>query len=104
MCTTTDELAPSTVAASAAAKRPQLEVVMATLRASPYPPLRSVTCSERGDVLKLQGCVPSYYLKQLAQSLVLHLDTSYLIENEIEVVSPGAGFSLRGACYGSKLS
>lgn len=92
------------VGAAAVATRPGIDLLLGSLRSSPYVPLRSVECSERGGVLKLHGYVPSYYLKQLAQSLARGVNSSWLVQNEIEVVSPGSRFSLRGAYYGSNLS
>ncbi|MBI3463443.1 MAG: BON domain-containing protein [Planctomycetes bacterium] len=63
------------------------------LRTSPYLPLRSLKCSERRGVITIQGSVPTYYLKQLAQTLVRQIPTSRRIENQIEVVPPGNRFS-----------
>jgi hypothetical protein len=84
--------------------QPRLDALLSALRSSPYPPLRSVECCERGGIMRLKGSVPSYYLKQLAQSLALSIDETWLVQNEIEVVAPSSRFSLRGAGCGTELS
>jgi hypothetical protein len=38
------------------------------------------------DVLHLHGCVPSHYLKQLAQALVADVDGVCLVKNQLQVV------------------
>jgi osmotically-inducible protein OsmY len=59
------------------------------LRSNPYLALKNVSCdSLDGGVLILRGCVPSYYLKQIAQQAVASLDGIERIDNQIEVVSP----------------
>ncbi|MBI3468934.1 MAG: BON domain-containing protein [Planctomycetes bacterium] len=67
------------------------------LRTSPYLPLRSLQCHVRRGVITIQGSVPTYYLKQLAQTLVLQIDSSRRIENQIEVVPPGEFRTLAAA-------
>lgn len=53
---------------------------------SGYSALRGVRCDFHEGVLTLRGRVPSYYLKQIAQTLVRTLDRVELIENRLEVV------------------
>jgi osmotically-inducible protein OsmY len=36
----------------------------------------------------LKGCLPTYYLKQVAQEAVDHLEGVVPIDNQIEVLSP----------------
>ena len=55
----------------------------------PYHALRHVACEFRDGVLTLGGCVPSYYLKQVAQTLVVHLDGVKQVVNHIAVRPPG---------------
>jgi len=57
----------------------------ARLRHSPYVPLRNVQCSLFDGVLILWGRVPSYYLKQIAQSLVLGMPAVREVRNELRV-------------------
>src|SRR5262245_39017491 len=40
------------------------------LRSSRYSALRHVSCDYQGGVPVLRGCVPTYYLKQMAQEVV----------------------------------
>jgi hypothetical protein len=82
---------------------PGVDAVVAVLRSSPYPPLRSIACSKRDGVLVLQGSVPSYYLKQVAQSLALGVNGSWPVQNEIEVVAAGDRLYLHGASVGNNL-
>lgn len=62
---------------------------MTALRSTSHPALRSVVCriSERRAVLI--GQVPSFYLKQVAQSLILgRLRHSLELENQLQVSRP----------------
>jgi osmotically-inducible protein OsmY len=59
------------------------------LRGSPYLALRNVTCDGRDGVLTLRGCLPTYYLKQVAQAVVARVEGVRLIVNEIDVVGGG---------------
>ena len=56
------------------------------LQRSGYAALRGVGCAVEGGVLHLQGCVPSHYLKQLAQALVADVDGVCLVKNQLQVV------------------
>jgi osmotically-inducible protein OsmY len=57
------------------------------LRSNPYLALKNVSCEYREGVLTLRGSLPSYYLKQMAQTAVARLDGVQRIVNEIEVNS-----------------
>jgi osmotically-inducible protein OsmY len=50
--------------------------------------LKNVSCAWLDGVLVLRGCLPSYYLKQLAQEAVASLDGVARIDNQIQVVTP----------------
>ena len=50
---------------------------------------KNISCEFDGDVLILRGCLPSYYLKQLAQEAVAALPEGKRIVNQIAVVSSG---------------
>jgi len=58
------------------------------LQRSPYPTVRSVTCECDGGVLLLQGRLPSFYHKQLAQEAVAGLPGVSCVVNATEVVGP----------------
>ena len=62
------------------------ETARATLRRSAYFELRNLSCDFSGGVLTLTGRVPSYHLKQLAQTAVADLPGVVEIDNHVEVV------------------
>lgn len=64
------------------------EIAQTTLRQSSYFELREVSCDFSGGVLTLQGSVPSYHLKQLAQASVAHVPGVVEVRNRVEVVMP----------------
>jgi hypothetical protein len=58
------------------------------LRCNSYLALKNVSCEFREGVLTLRGCLPSYYLKQMAQTEVARVAGVLRVVNEIEVVTP----------------
>jgi len=66
----------------------------ARLRANAYLALKNISCEFHEGVLTLRGCLPSYYLKQVAQAAVVGVEGVFRIDNRIEVVS-GPGGKLR---------
>ncbi len=58
------------------------------LRKSAYHELRLVSCGFHQGVLSLRGHVSSFYLKQVAQTLVRELDGVREINNRLEVAAP----------------
>ena len=58
------------------------------LRGNAYLALKNVSCECRDGVLVLRGCLPSYYLKQIAQEAVAQVAGVRGVRNEIEVVAP----------------
>jgi hypothetical protein len=59
------------------------------LRSGPYPALKQLSCDYRGGVLVLRGCLPSYYLKQVAQEVVARQVRGVSrLDNQIQVVRP----------------
>jgi hypothetical protein len=72
------------------------------LRTSRYLALRNISCNYLDGVLVLRGCLPTYYLKQVAQVAVSHLEGVVRIDNQILVMSvqdqedgPQSSFALR---------
>lgn len=57
------------------------------LGASGYLALRRIDCACEDGVLSLRGCVPTYYLKQVAQSIAGTVDGVRRVDNRIEVVT-----------------
>jgi hypothetical protein len=70
------------------APQPGIQAVAeGALRSGPYPALKNLSCDYRGGVLVLRGCLPSYYLKQIAQEVVAHQVKGVgRLENQIQVV------------------
>jgi hypothetical protein len=62
------------------------------LRSHSYLALKNVSCEYCDGVLTLRGCLPTYYLKQLAQAAVGQLDGVRHIVNDIEVTTSARRF------------
>ena len=58
------------------------------LRTNSYYALKQVSCECRHGTLILRGSLPSYYLKQIAQEMVVRLDGVTQVVNQIAVVPP----------------
>lgn len=58
------------------------------LQRSGYLALRTVACDGRDGVIYLRGRVPTYYLKQVAQSIALGVQGVRRVVNLIEVLAP----------------
>lgn len=58
----------------------------AKLAASPYAPLRRLTCDSHEGVLSIRGQVATFYLKQLAQTAVRGLPGVEEVNNQVQVV------------------
>ena len=61
------------------------EIARLRLRQCPYPILRQVHCRYHEGVLILCGNVPTFYMKQIAQTVVSSLDQVEQIDNRIVV-------------------
>ena len=62
-------------------------LAQARLHKNPYPALKRVSCEFRDGSLILRGCLPTFFLKQMAQAAVAELAGVDRIDNRIEVVS-----------------
>lgn len=77
-----------------------IEMVRAELAKSSHRQLKGIRCDAVGGILVLRGDVGSYYLKQLAQETVRHLDGVQRVVNMICVapspdpVAPTASLSV----------
>ncbi|AGA26841.1 BON domain-containing protein [Singulisphaera acidiphila] len=58
------------------------------LRGSGYLALRGVSYEVCAGIVRLRGCLPTYYLKQVAQAIVSEIDDVDQIINQIEIVAP----------------
>lgn len=59
--------------------------VQRKLRDSGYPSLGKLTCRVVEGQIILKGQVPSFYLKQVAQTLAASIDEHQIVKNLIEV-------------------
>jgi osmotically-inducible protein OsmY len=57
-------------------------------KASGYLVLRTLAIAVHGQNVVLQGRVPSYYMKQLAQAIALKIPGVQELCNEVKVISP----------------
>jgi osmotically-inducible protein OsmY len=57
------------------------------LRSNGYLAMKNVTCDYHEGTLTLRGCVPSYFLKQMAQTAVARLDGVERVVNDIVVIN-----------------
>jgi len=63
-------------------------IVQNRFQRSPYLPLRKITCRLENGRLLLQGRVPTYYLKQLAQTIAYSFEGIDQVINELNVDFP----------------
>jgi osmotically-inducible protein OsmY len=61
------------------------ETVHKVLRETGYAPLWRIQCDVSDGVVELTGSVPSFYVKQLAQTAVLRLDQIRGVRNLLRV-------------------
>ena len=59
--------------------------VRAALQTAGYRPLAGLDCRLTNGSIVLTGRVPSYYLKQVAQTVVLRLATAWRVDNCVNV-------------------
>ena len=78
--------APATVAHS---PMDLAEWAESRLRSNSYLALKNISCAFDDGVLTLRGCLPSYYLKQIAQETLAPLEGLAQIDNQIDVVASG---------------
>jgi osmotically-inducible protein OsmY len=64
------------------------ERIKRALNATGYGSLRAVEITVRARVVHLEGRVPSYFLKQLAQETALAAPGEHQVRNDLEVVRP----------------
>lgn len=63
-------------------------LVQSIYQASHHRSIRKLQCHYEAGVLIISGQVPNYYLKQLAQSLVRHVNGVERIVNQVHVSKP----------------
>jgi osmotically-inducible protein OsmY len=62
-----------------------VEEVRSRLQDQPYHALKQIACEYRDGTLILRGRLPSYYLKQVAQTAVARIAGVERVLNQIEV-------------------
>jgi len=72
-------------------------VVERHLRLSDYRPVRTVRCFVADGVATLFGTLPSFHMKQVAQTLVSRIELVRRVENHCEVVYPKNEVPLKSA-------
>ncbi len=65
-----------------------IELAERCLHSNPCLAMKNVSCDYHDGVLVLRGCLPTYYLKQLAQQVVVDLEGVERIDNQVEIVTP----------------
>lgn len=70
--------------------------VESRLLASGYLALRRIECECAGGVLYLRGCVPTHYLKQVAQAIAAQVEGVRQVENQLRVHAGPVGGASRG--------
>lgn len=78
---------PISSAGPAEMAKDPVPLAQSRLDQSGYAVLRRVRCEFRDGLLRLSGCLPSQYLKQVAQAAVADVVGVVAVANEIEVVS-----------------
>ena len=74
---------------------PTREMAETCLRHSAYLALKDLSCEFRGGVLTLRGRLPSYYLKQVALTVVAKVEGVERINDEVEVGAARQEFSAK---------
>lgn len=64
------------------------ERVERALRATGYSPLRDIQVTVHARVVMLAGRVPSYHLKQVAQTIALAVVGAHRVSNDLHVCRP----------------
>ena len=61
------------------------ELAERRLHGNSHQALKNISCTYQDGVLVLQGTLPTYYLKQLAQETIVRMEGVERIENQIQV-------------------
>ncbi|HEY7152573.1 MAG TPA: BON domain-containing protein [Gemmataceae bacterium] len=61
------------------------DAVLIALRSSGYRHLGNLECEVRDDLVILTGMLPSFYLKQVAQTIAMGVDQVREVRNVVEV-------------------
>jgi hypothetical protein len=78
---------PGAASLPSASTREVVEMAETGLRKSPYLALSKISCEFHDGILTLRGCLPRYYLKQIAQEVVAVVPGVEHVANQIEIVA-----------------
>jgi osmotically-inducible protein OsmY len=81
---------PSAAASVCPSEAGIAELAESRLRSNSYLALKNVSCECQQGRLVLRGCLPTYYLKQLAQEVVARVDGVGQVVNQISVLESAA--------------
>jgi osmotically-inducible protein OsmY len=70
------------------------DAILNGLRQSGYRALARVQCEVVGGTVALSGVVPSFFLKQIAQTIIMRMSGVTRLTNRLEVQSSSAGSGL----------
>jgi osmotically-inducible protein OsmY len=76
---------PTELPAQSLEDRRRVNRICDALLATRYAPLGAVEVHVQGQLVILRGRVPSYYLKQVAQSVTLAVAGGHQVRNELDV-------------------
>ena len=62
------------------------QLAVSSLETSGYVPLGRLGCRVQNGIVELSGVVPSYFMKQMAQAVVLRLEPVKGVRNLVQVV------------------
>lgn len=72
------------------------DAILNGLRQSGYRALSRIQCEVMGGTVALSGVVPSFFLKQIAQTIIMRMSGVKRLTNQLEVHSSsgGSGFAV----------
>lgn len=80
---------PAPLPENLGAARSPAEIGEEILQTSPYRQLRRLKCDYEDGVLTVAGRLPSFYLMQLAQTMLINVVGVERVENRIELANGG---------------
>ncbi len=102
---TFDAALPNTEGNSQQSRQPMVaEAVIRALRQDHILRCHNISCQSYEGILILRGCVATYYMKQLIQTLAAQVEGVQQIDNRVEVAAPcsAAGRRTLSQCHGDE--
>jgi osmotically-inducible protein OsmY len=82
-----NQLAEPPAVAAAGLTDQLLRQANSRLRGSSHRAINGLSCECQGGIVRLRGTVPTYYLKQVAQTLMFSIDGVKRVRNDVVVDS-----------------